>query len=384
MLSDAPFAKELRLFGLADHFLSRLLTTYHEIHQAQRRQQLGELRWQTLLTLLTSLIGGGAFVLVVLRAFSGGLSVGDVTLYMGAVGSVQLALTTIVCARANLNESLLFQLHYQQLLAMPQPLAIAANPRPVPPLTCGIELRGVAFRYSEQHHWVLRDINCFIPAGRCLALVGLNGAGKTTLVKLLTRCYDPTEGQILWDGIDIHSFDPQELRRRIGAIFQDFVHYDLTAHDNIALGDVARLDQHDCVRQAAERAGVHETIEDLPQGYETVLSRWLAEEGPGIDLSGGQWQKIAMARMFMRPADLLVLDEPTAALDAQAEYDLYRHFVDLMSERTSLLISHRLSTVRMADHIVVLADGRISERGTHSELLAVGGAYAWLYQMQAE
>lgn len=233
---------------------------------------------------------------------------------------------------------------------------------------------------------MLRDINLCIPAGQCLALVGLNGAGKTTLVKLLTRLYDPTEGQILWDGIDLREFDPVELRCHMGAIFQDFIRYDLTVQENIGLGDVERIKQSEAIRQAANKAGIHKLVERLPQGYDTILSRWLVgkDTGAGADLSGGEWQKIALARMFMRDADMLMLDEPTAALDAQAEYDLYSSFVELMAGRTSLLITHRFSTVRMADAVAVLEQGQITEYGSHTELVARKGTYAHLYQMQAE
>ena len=248
----------------------------------------------------------------------------------------------------------------------------------------GIEVRNVSFRYSDEHAWVLRDVNLLIPAGRCTALVGLNGAGKTTLVKLLTRMYDPTEGEILWEGIDIREFDVERFRERIGAVFQDFTRYDLTAQENIGLGNVGEALDDDKVRQAAMRAGVSETIEGLPGGYGTVLSRWLTTEKAGVDLSGGEWQKIALARMFMRESEMLILDEPTAALDAQAEYDLYNRFVELMGGRTSLLITHRFSTVRMADMVAVLEEGRITEVGTHEELIRVNKTYTKLYQMQAE
>ncbi|VAW43584.1 Lipid A export ATP-binding/permease protein MsbA, partial [hydrothermal vent metagenome] len=214
---------------------------------------------------------------------------------------------------------------------------------------------------------------------------GLNGAGKTTLVKLLLRFYDPTEGEILWDGVDIREFTPQELRQRIGAIFQDYLRYDLTAQENIGLGHIKHINDIDRIRQAAMNSGAHKLIEELPQGYQTELSLMFANGKLPTDLSGGQWQKIATARLFMRQdADLLILDEPTAALDAKSEHELYEHFVTLVGGHTSLLISHRFSTVRMADRIVVLEDGRITEQGTHETLLRLGGQYAKLYGMQAE
>jgi len=216
-------------------------------------------------------------------------------------------------------------------------------------------------------------------------LVGANGAGKTTLVKLLTRLYDPTKGRILWDGIDIREFDPTDLRRRMGAIFQDFMQYAFTARENIGIGDTRHLGDISRIHNAAKKAGVHETIELLPQGYQTVLSRIFSENGPGVDLSGGEWQKIALARMFMRDsAEILVLDEPTAALDAQAEFALYSCFVELMNRRTSLLISHRFSTVHMANIIAVIEDGRIIEYGSFRDLLSREGTFARLYKSQAE
>jgi ATP-binding cassette subfamily B protein len=212
----------------------------------------------------------------------------------------------------------------------------------------------------------------------------LNGAGKTTLVKLLTRLYDPTEGQILWDGIDIREFDLDDLRRHIGAIFQDFVRYNLTARENIGVGEVAYIEDLPRVVDAAEDVGIHELIMGMPEQYETILSRWLVEDTTGVDLSGGQWQKVGTARMFMRAADFLILDEPTAALDAQAEFETYERFVELVSGRTCVLISHRFSTVRMADLIAVLEDGIITEYGSHEELMARPATYAKLYNMQAE
>jgi ATP-binding cassette subfamily B protein len=336
------------------------------------------------LSLLSSGAASAAFVLIVLAAFAGRLTLGDITLYVSAVAAVQGALNGLFSATAGLHESVLFHSYFQALQALPPVLPVKTNPQPIAPLAAGLELRQVSFRYHPEQPWVLRDVNLKIPAGSCLALVGLNGAGKTTLVKLLTRLYDPTEGQILWDGIDIREFDPAEFRQRIGAIFQDFMRYDLTVRENIGLGNLAQINKLEQIQRVAQQANIHDELLRLPHGYETELSRVFAEEGQGLDLSGGQWQKVATARLFVRQADLLILDEPTAALDAQAEYDLYRHFSELMAGRTSFLISHRFSTVRMADLIAMLEDGRISEYGTHDQLLQRNGTYARLYNMQAE
>jgi ATP-binding cassette, subfamily B, bacterial len=271
-----------------------------------------------------------------------------------------------------------------RLMALPSDIPPPEPAQPVPPLTKGIELRNVSFRYAESRPWVLRHANLFIPAGQCLALVGLNGAGKTTLVKLLTRLYDVSEGEILWDGIDIRCFEPADLRQQMGVIFQDFARYNLTLRENIGLGDVAHLDNEARIRQAGRQAGLADVIQKLPRGYDTVLSRWLVEEAEaGADLSGGQWQKIALARMFMRDAAFCILDEPTAALDAQAEHEIFEQFVALTAARTCLLISHRFSTVGMADVVAVLENGRITEYGSHADLMATGRSYARLYRMQA-
>lgn len=385
LLSHEKAAKETRLLDIGSYFMDKVGQLYEHSHRAERQQQQRELRWEASLGTLSSLVASGAFLAVVAAAFNGALSLGDVTLYISAVRAVQDGMKGLLFAVSGLHESSQFYTYYLNLLQMPDPLPLAERPQPVPTLQHGLELQNVSFRYHDDQPWVLRNVNLFIPAQGCVALVGLNGAGKTTLVKLLLRFYDPTEGQILWDGMDIRRFDPQALRQQMGAIFQDFMRFDLTVQENIGLGDARYVASRERVQQAAPRSGAHNMIQNLPHGYETELTLMFANGKSPVDLSGGQWQKIALARLFMRQeADLLILDEPTAALDAEAEHDLFEHFVELVNGRTTLLISHRFSTVKMADCIAVLADGRIIEHGSHKELLTRGAQYARLYTMQAE
>lgn len=385
LLSNTHYAKELRLFNLGHYLLRRYTTTMEDVHRLQRDLNQEELRLNSAVNLLGAIITVGTYILVISQAFARTITLGDVTLYIEAVRNVQTNLNNLAYNIVSLSERTLFFTHYQDLMALETTLPMLEPKHDLTPLREKLELRGVSFRYTEDSDWVLKDINLTIAKGESLALVGVNGAGKTTLVKLLARFYDPTEGQILWDGVDIRHYDPVDLRERIGAVFQDFVQYEVTARENIGFGDVTHINDSERIQKVAQNIGVSQFIEDLPQQYETVLSRWLLQDQEdGTDLSGGQWQKIAIARTYLRNADVLMLDEPTAALDAEAEHDIYERFATLTQNRASILISHRFSTVRMADKIAVIEDGIISELGSHHDLIAHNGTYAHLYGLQAE
>ena len=387
LLSSTYAAKEVRLYNLGDYFLKKLLTIQKNINDVERNFQIRELRWQSVFNILQSAVTTGALVVVLLQVIAGRLTLGDVTLYISAVASVQGSLGSMILNAAHLNESSLFFSHFDKLMNLPSSNSSRTKFQPTSNLANGIEFQNVSFRYSKEHPWVLKNLNLYIPQGSCVGLVGANGSGKTTLVKLLTKLYTPTEGRILWDGTDIDEFEANIYRRQMGAIFQDFSHYDLTVQENIGIGDIEKVEDLEQVKQAASLAGIHNAIESLPLGYKTLISVVYDDtaQNTSVYLSGGEWQKIAMARMYMRKeVSLLVLDEPTSALDPQAEHEIYSRFAELTRGKTSLLISHRLSAMHLADIICVLEDGKIVENGSHEELLRTEGRYAKLYNLQAQ
>lgn len=382
LLTEDSAAKEIKLFNLGDRLLARYVTLFAKIFEEDKSLAIRRAAVGFSLGLIATMGFYGSYAWIVWRTVQGNISLGDMTLYLTIFRQGQSTFQSILSAVGNIYENNLFMANYFEFLDIKPQMRVAAPAKKLPvSLARGIEFRGVGFRYPDSEEWVLRDIDLSIRAGEKIALVGHNGAGKTTLIKLLSRLYDPTEGVILFDGIDIREIDPLELRQRIGVIFQDFVRYHLPASENIGFGQIEAADQMDKIISSARKSGAHAMIENLPEGYQTMLGRWFHG---GHELSLGQWQRIALARAFMRDAEILVLDEPTASLDAQTEYEIFRHFQELTEGKMAILISHRFSTVRMADRIVVIEGGRITEIGSHQELLRREGIYAQLFSMQAE
>jgi ATP-binding cassette subfamily B protein len=386
--ASLPAAKELRLLGLFGHFRGRMLAELAAADGQRRRMDLRDLGTQVGLGFVLAAVLGGGTVWAIGAAATGELSVGGVSAFVAALSALQFGLAALVARIGVVHRFLLVYGYFREVLAAEPDLAQAADPLPVPALREGIELRDVWFRYDPGQDWILRGVDLRIPHGTAVALVGLNGSGKSTLVKLLCRLYDPQRGRILWDGVDLRDMVVDELRSRIGVLFQDYMTYDLTAAENIGLGDLTALDDEPRIRTAAHRAGIGAAIDRLPRRYDTMLSRAFrpapGDEEAGVLLSGGQWQRLALARTFLRDRrDLLILDEPSSGLDAQAEHEIHDGLRRHRAGATSLLISHRLGAVRDADRIVVLDGGAIVEDGTHGELLAAGGEYARLFELQA-
>ncbi len=377
-------AKEVRVFGLGGFFLQRFEERRIQALRELDRVRFVHLRSSGFFGALYAAALGGGFWYVAAQAGAGNLTIGDIALYLGAIVQAEAALRLVsvwsgrfYAITLRLETIFNFLDHSRPQIALPAPAAARDAPAL---LQQGIALRDVTFQYPEGDSDVLRAVSGTLPAGKVTALVGVNGAGKSTLVKLITRMYDPVDGDILLDGQPLHAYDLESLRQRIAVVYQDFAQFALSLGENIAVGE-GGLDANDeRMRQAAAWAGADQVAASLEKGYDTQLTRRFAG---GVELSGGEWQKVALARGFMRDAAFVILDEPTAALDAEAEYHLFRRFRELVAGKTALIISHRFSTVRMADHILVLEDGAIIESGSHPELMAANGRYAALYDMQA-
>ena len=382
LLTSNETVKEIKLFGLGESLKQRyedLFTQFlEEDTSIARRNTYASLAWG----MLSNLAYYGSYIWVIVRTITQAITLGDMTMFLSVFRQSQRAVQMLLENFSRLYENNLYLDNLLDFLKIEPALEIPENGKIAPaPILEGVRFENVSFKYPGSEKFVLKNVNLFIKPGESIALVGLNGAGKTTLIKLLTRLYDPTEGRITLDGTDLRDFDLQSLHQRFGVIFQDFVRYQFSVKENIGFGQVEELENQERIEVAADKGGATEVIAELSEGYETVLGRrW----NRGHELSGGQWQKIALSRAFMRKAEVLILDEPTSALDAEAEYEIFLRFRELMQGRVAVLISHRFSTVRMADRIVVLSEGRIIELGSHEELMARNQSYAHLFNLQAE
>lgn len=428
VITERDYAQEIRVFGLEKFFLNQYMKKFEEFRTIHSKMRFRHWRNNVMLASLSAVGTACAYAYVAFRAIESSITIGSLTLYLSAISQIEYGMDSIIWAVASLYEGNLYANNVFEFLAIPSAMAEApADSALMVPekFARGIKFDHVAFSYPGKEKPVLTDVSCALLPGQTVALVGENGAGKTTIVKLLSRLYDPTAGQILIDDVDLRKYDLQNWRSRIGVIFQNFCRFHMSARENIGIGQVDAIDHIASVKAAAARGNAAAVVQKLNEGYETMLGHWFSGKDRGAELSGGEWQKIGLARAFMRStvdskngngsgepsngngntakewdgsldlsdklswvlsrdAQLLILDEPTAALDAQAEYDVYLRFHELTRGKTTLLISHRLSTVRMADLILVLESGAIIEQGSHAQLMEKAGEYARLYNLQAD
>ena len=382
ILTVDNFVKEIKLFGVGKLLVSRYIDLFWQLFREDvalaKRRSLASVGWG-LVALFSYYF---CYSWIILSIVNGTITFGDALMYVTVFERSQSTFQALSSALSELYESSLFLSNLFGYLEVEAQITSPLKPHPMPTrIQQSIEFRNVSFRYPGGTDWALRHVNLTLYPGEKVALVGTNGAGKTTMIKLLTRLYDPTEGQILIDGMDLRHYDLAEWREKIGVIFQDFVRYQLTASENIGFGQVNAINDRSRILDAARKGGADDVLSALPKGYDTVLGKWF--EG-GHELSGGQWQKVALSRAFMRDAEVLVLDEPTAALDAKQEYLIFQRFRELTDDKVAILISHRFSTVRLADRIAVIENGAISELGSHDELMAQNGTYADLFTIQAQ
>ena len=374
-------AKELKLFGLRKFLIERFTNLSDEIYA----ENIGLSRRKLLAGSLLSMVGTmgyySAYVFVIWRTVNGGLTIGTLTFLAGAIQQASSNIQQIFSTIAAIGDQALFLTDLLAFFKMEPTIRSKPNALPAPrPIKQGVEFRNVSFSYPGNSRLILDHINFQLHSTERLALIGENGQGKTTIVKLITRLYDPTEGQILLDGVDLRDYDLEDLHREMGVIFQDFMRYEMTAAENIAVGRVEELKNPELLRIAARKSTADAIIARLPRGYDQMLGRRFEQ---GVDISGGEWQKVALARAYLRNAQILILDEPTAALDARSEFEVFQRFAELTAGKMALFISHRFSTVRSADRIVVLENGKIAEEGSHEQLSRLGGRYAEMFEMQA-
>jgi ATP-binding cassette, subfamily B, bacterial len=374
-------AKELKLFGLANYLTDRFDTLATQIYRENVNLARRKLFAGGFLSMVGTLGYYGAYAYVIWRGVHGAYSIGLLTFLTGAIVQASSNIQQVFSTASGIADQALFLTDLLAFLEMKPTVKSKPGALPAPrPIRKGFEFKNVSFAYPGSPRRILKNFNFHLAPGERIALIGENGQGKTTIVKLITRLYDPTEGQILLDGIDLREYSIEGLHHEIGVIFQDFMRYEMTARENIAVGRIEQIHSEEEVQYAAQKSLAAEVVAKLPRNYDQMLGRRF--EG-GVDLSGGEWQKLALARAYLRDAQLLILDEPTAALDARSELEVFERFAELTQGKMALLISHRFSTVRMADRIVVLEAGRLVEEGSHSQLMTLGGRYAEMFEMQA-
>jgi ATP-binding cassette, subfamily B, bacterial len=382
MLTHEQYAKEIRLFDLGSLFRAQFRQFRQQIYRENLRITVRRAIASLSAEAFAEVLSVGVFIYIAYQTIQGHLKIGDLVLYQQALQRGESALQALLSGLSGLYEDNLFLNNLYEFLNLKPKLRDAKYPKVFPsPVQQGIVLDRVNFQYGNTPRRALHDISLTIRPQETIALVGENGSGKTTLVKLLCRLYDPTSGRITVDGVDLQEIAIVELRQQVSVIFQDYAKYHFSAGENIRLGNIQYPPDSPRIEQAAHRSGAHEVIADLPKGYETMLGKFFDE---GEELSVGQWQKVALARAFLRESQLIVLDEPTSAMDPKAEYEVFQKFRELMRDRMAVIVTHRLSTVKMADRIYVLDKGRIIEQGSHSELLQLKGTYARLFEVQAQ
>ena len=375
-------AKEVKLFSLSGFLVNRFKTLSNKFYDDNKKLSIKRASWGTVFALLGS--GGyyAAYIVMIMKTAEGALTIGTLTFLAGSFRQLRSLLENILSRFTSVSQGAIYLRDFFDFFEIEPKIKVAAKPQPFPnPIKQGFVFENVGFKYHNSEKWANRHLSFTLHAGEKLALVGENGAGKTTLVKLLARLYDPTEGRILLDGIDLREYDIAELRQNTGIIFQDYLRYQMSFAQNIAVGNIDELNNRALIEQSAEKSLANLLAQKLPQQYDQALGRRFNN---GVELSGGEWQKVALARAYMKDAQLLILDEPTSALDARAEYEVFLRFAELTKGKSAVLISHRFSTVRMANRILVLDKGQLIEIGSHEELLALSGRYSELFYLQAK
>ncbi|WP_247651708.1 ABC transporter ATP-binding protein [Chitinophaga eiseniae] len=374
-------AKEVKVFDLSNFLIDRFRAISDKFYTDKKTLQVRDSIWGTVFAFVGAAGYYAAYVIIILQTIRGHLSIGDLAFLAGSFRQLRTTFQGILIRFSSVTQGALYLRDLFEYFEIQPKMVAAARPRQFPrPIQTGFTFEDVGFKYVNSDKWAIRHLSFTLHAGEKLALVGENGAGKTTLVKLLSRLYDPVEGRILLDGVDLREYDINELRTQVGVIFQDYQRYQMTVSQNIAVGKITESHNQPMIEEAARQSLAYPLIEKMPHGFDQMLGRRFSQ---GVELSGGEWQKIALARAYMKDAQLLILDEPTSALDARAEYNVFLHFAELTRDKTAVLISHRFSTVRMANRILVLEKGSLVEIGSHQELLDKKGRYAELFELQA-